>query len=255
MQNISLLTLNLHCFEENEIKKNQDEIVKEIIQKEIDIIFLQEVAQYHTNEIEFGHIKVGNYGYVLKSLLEEKGYRYYYQYEPIKYSFGKYDEGVALLSKYPIENVSSKYISKVQDYMDWKSRKYIKGTINVRDKRIDLYSVHLGWNDENESYLSQVKKLTKSITSEITLIGGDFNVNCGGELFNKTLNEGLIDLYGLDENKRLDPTHEDNLDVHKFSSRIDYIFSTKTLKVLDQCIMFKENKVSDHYGLYLKIQL
>ena len=255
MQKVKLLSLNLHCLEEENIEQNQHIIVKEIILKNIDVIFLQEVAQYHDNAIEEGKIKIGNYGYVLQTMLKEQGFNYYYHFEPIKHSFGKYDEGVAILSKHLITDIKSDYISHTVDYYDWRSRKYIKGSIMLNDSVFDLYSVHLGWNDQDESYLSQLNRLIESIENPNTIIGGDFNVKCGDNLYNQTLQLGLIDLYGLNEAKKFDPTHEDNLDVHINSSRIDYIFSTKSYIILRQDILFKNHKVSDHYGIYVEIDI
>ena len=255
MQKVKLLSLNLHCLEEKDIEQNQQIIVSEIIKKDIDVIFLQEVAQLHKNTIEEGHIKVGNYGYVLQSMLKVLGYDYFYHFEPIKHSFGKYDEGVAILSKHNIKDLKTGYISYTKDYYDWRSRKYIKGTVMFGKEFFDLYSVHLGWNDQDESYLAQLQKLVESIDNPNTIIGGDFNVRCGDSLYDQTIQLGLIDLYGLNVKRRFEPTHEDNLDVHKDSSRIDYIFATKQYEITDQNILFKRPKVSDHYGIYIEMLL
>ena len=250
---LSLLSLNLHCLEEENISEKQQIIVENIISNNIDIIFLQEVAQFFDKPIIEKKIKKSNYGHTLQQLLLNSGQSYYYYYEPIKKGFNKYDEGLAFLSKYPLTNIDSKYISKTKDYNNFRSRKYLKGTITLNEKEIDLITTHLGWDSRVESYLKQLENLVKNAPRKQTLIGGDFNIFCGSNYYNKSLELGLIDLYGLNESRKYDYSFENDLDVHKGSARIDYIFSKELYTVLDQKILFKHQKVSDHYGLFLKI--
>ena len=255
MSELSMITLNLHCLEEENIERNQQIIVDEIIKRDVDIIFLQEVAQYANREVVFGDIKKSNYGYELHQMLSERGHAYEYWYTPIKYSFNKYDEGLAILSKYPMGNISFKYISNTKDYNNWKSRKYLKATIKPFEDYIDLFTVHLGWDSEKEKYLKQCKRMVKEIINPNTIIGGDFNIPCGSEYYDKTVEMGLIDLYGIDESRKFDHTFEYSLDVHDREARIDYIFATKQYNVLEQEIIFKNPMVSDHYGMYMKIEV
>ena len=255
MPELSLITINLHCLEEENIEEKQNIIVNEIIERNADVIFLQEVAQYANRDVIFGDIKKSNYGYELHQKLNEKGYFYEYMFTPIKFSFNKYDEGLGILSKYPMGNVSFKYISKSKDYNDWKSRKYLKATIKPFEGYIDLFTTHLGWDSEKESYLKQCKKMVKDITNPHTIIGGDFNIPVDSEYYHKTVQLGLIDLYGKNEERKYDPTFEDQLDVHQQSSRIDYIFGTQNYPVVEQEIIFKDPMVSDHYGIYMKIEV
>jgi maltose 6'-phosphate phosphatase len=252
---LSLITINLHCLEEENIVENQRIIVEKIIQKDADVVFLQEVAQYAELPIVIDEIKESNYGYDLQQLLLKQGYSYDYTYAPIKFSFNKYDEGLGILSKHPLKDVESKYISNIQDYSNWKSRKYVKATIRPFQKDIDLITVHLGWDSETESYVEQCTKMTQAITNKSTIIGGDFNVAYGTDYYKKTVAHGLVDLYGLDLNKKDDVTFENILDIHKKSARIDYIFATKEYKVIEQEIIFKAPKVSDHFGIHMKIEV
>jgi maltose 6'-phosphate phosphatase len=255
MQNLSLITINLHCLEEKDIETNKQIIADEIVDRSVDVIFLQEVAQFDKDPIVLNNIKESNYGYQLQRLLEDKGYRYYYAYLPIKSSFGKYDEGVGLLSRYPLSNIEGKYISNIKEYSDWTSRKFLKATIQLENKTMELFTVHLGWDSKTESYLDQCQKMADNITKKDALIGGDFNVAYGSDYYNKTVEMGLIDLYALDSEKQFDYTFLYELDIHKESARIDYIFGTKKYKVLDQEIIFKDPMVSDHFGMYMKIEV
>lgn len=255
MTQLSLISLNLHCLEEENIEDNQDIIVDQIIQLDADVVFLQEVAQYADEKLIISQIKESNYGYILQELLNKRGKKYYYEYAAIKHSFNKYDEGVGILSKYPMTNTEAEYISKTQDYENWRSRKYLKATIQVNHKNIDLVTTHLGWDSRVESYLAQCENLRKQLSRDFTIIGGDFNVACGSEYYEETLSMGFIDLYGKNEDKKYDYTFENTLDVHTKSARIDYIFALNDYKVIEQEILFKNPKVSDHYGLYIKIEV
>lgn len=255
MPALSLITINLHCLEEENIRVKQQIIVDEIIRRDADIVFLQEVAQYVGHPIIKEQIKESNYGYELHQLLQQLGHNYHYTYRAIKYSFNKYDEGLGILSKYPLKDVQSEYISKTQKYKNWRSRKYLKATIHPFDIDIDLFTVHLGWDSRVESYLKQCEKFVQAITNDETIIGGDFNVACGSDYYDKTLDLGLVDLYGIDLSKKFDYTFENELDVHVESARIDYVFATKKYNVLEQEIIFKEQLVSDHYGIYIKIEV
>lgn len=254
MKELNLMTLNLHCFEEANIIRNQKLIVDMIVEKDIDIVFFQEVAQYQDAEIVQDDLNISNYVLDLGFQLDEKNKRYSFVYLPIKHSFNKYDEGVAILTRLPITRQSSGFISNSKDYENWKTRMYLKTTVKVGPKELDLYSVHTGWDDEGESYISQVERLMKTVNNKNTLIGGDFNIKVDSDYYNQTINMGLVDLYGINESKKYDYTFENELDVHKGSGRIDYIFATKKYKVLDQEIIFKDPMVSDHYGVYMKIQ-
>ena len=256
MHKLKLLTINLHCLEEPNIKQNQETIVSEIIKRDIDIIFLQEVAQNLKGRKLVEQIKESNYGYDLMQLLKEQNHIYYYYYTPIKESFNKYDEGIAILSKHKLKHVSSEYISKTKDYSNWKSRKMIQAELHIADEIITLVSVHLGWSDGNEVFENQVEKLLSSLKEENQwLLAGDFNVNPNSKEYQFLLNKGLIDLYGLNQEHLYDATHISDMDIHDGSNRIDYFFSTKTYQVLEQEILFQEKRVSDHFGVYLSIKL
>ena len=90
----------------------------------------------------------------------------------------------------------------------------------------------------------------------LTLIGGDFNVSESSKEYQHILKQDLIDLYYNNDEKYFnDKTHLDYIDVKKIASRIDYIFSNRKLKTLTREIVFKENRVSDHFGVMIEIEV
>jgi len=102
---LKLMTLNLHCFAEDEITTKQRIIVETIISKKPDIICLQEVAQPQSEDgISRTNIHKDNYGLRLVEEVQQRAnIKYYFYYKSIKRSFNIYDEGVAILSRKPLK--------------------------------------------------------------------------------------------------------------------------------------------------------
>ena len=256
MRSLKLLTLNLHCLEEENIQENQKRIVKEIMNKDIDIIYLQEVAQYSDSVIVYGNVKNSNYGYQLQQLLKKKGEEYFFYFDVIKHAFGKYDEGVAILSKHKLRDVKSNYISKSHEINYWRTRKMIKGDLHRLDKTISFISTHLGWTDKYEVFEDQVDRLLTHVSDDhVLLIAGDFNVSPKTKEYGYIISKGLTDLYGNNPKHTFDPTHIKDMDLHQGETRIDYIFANMKLEVLRREILFTKQRVSDHYGVYMEIRL
>ena len=256
MRSLKLLTLNLHCLEEENIKDNQERITKEIIKKDIDIIYLQEVAQYSDSNVVYENVKDSNYGYQLQQLLKDKGSEYFFYYDMIKYAFGKYDEGIAILSKHMLYDVKSNFISKSHEVNYWRTRKMIKGDIHRLDKKVSIVSAHLGWTDKFEVFEEQIDRLLSHVSdNHVLLLAGDFNVSPKTKEYSYVLNKGLTDLYGNNPKFTFDATHIKNMDLHQGETRIDYIFANMKLEVLRREILFTKQRVSDHYGVYMEIRL
>lgn len=111
----------------------------------IDIAVFQEAAQHREMNIvekKFGvKIKRKNYIKVLHELLLKK--------INLMNMFGIFliwmelwEEGLGILTKYPIVNFESKYISKTKDKFSIYSRKILKTSLLINNKLIDIYTVH-----------------------------------------------------------------------------------------------------------------
>jgi endonuclease/exonuclease/phosphatase family metal-dependent hydrolase len=132
----------------------------------------------------------------------------------------------------------------------------IKGDLYLPGKKISLVSSHLGWTDKYEVFENQFDRMLSHLDKDhLLLIAGDFNVSPTTIEYETLLNKGLFDLYGSKPKHLLEPTHLKNIDLHKGASRIDYIFSNSNLEVLNRDILFKEDRVSDHFGVYMKIEI
>ena len=252
---MKILTLNLHCFAEELLEHNQEVIADFIFENDIDIIFFQEVAQHMDSPIYSGNIKVGNYGQKVTNLLSDMGQTYYYHYEPGNRAFNDLDEGLAILSKHRLLNKESFFVSRETSYDDWKTRKLVKASVKIDNELIDLVCIHLGWSDENEKFEDQVDVLMEHLDmSKKVIIAGDFNVPEGSDEYKHVISKGFNDLYYNNEEKYFhDVTHQPYIDVKKEAKRIDYIMSNKTFNIINREIVFKEEKVSDHFGVLIEI--
>lgn len=253
---MKLLTLNLHCFEEDMIQLNQKRIVDTILLEDIDIVFLQEVAQTIDSKVVNGDIKEDNYGYCLKQELMKRGADYDYYYKIGNQAFGKYDEGIAILSKTELSNRKHFYISKTIDYNQWNTRVIVSAKTVVDDLELVFTSAHFGWSDGYEVFEEQVDSLMNNLSkSDINIIAGDYNISPGTNEYNHIINKGYIDLFYNKEEEYFNiPTHINDIDQKEGSSRIDYVMSNKEFKVINRKILFNEDMVSDHYGVLIEIK-
>ncbi len=84
---------------------------------------------------------------------------------PIKIGYGKYDEGLAILSRSPIIDTDNVLISKCNDYSYWKTRRII----GIKNELGWFYSVHMGWwNDEEEPFNEQWNNLNNHLSNKKT---------------------------------------------------------------------------------------
>jgi len=256
MQKLKLLTLNLHCLVEENLFLKQQTIAEKIAEYDMDIIFLQEVAQTQKNPIHSTTVKTDNYGLVLQQLLKNMNKIYYLYFEPIKQSFGKYDEGVAFLSKHPITYSQSKIISKTNDYNDWKMRKILVYYLPLETQKIYLATTHFGWSDGYEVFEEQVDQALLVLPKQdFTIIAGDFNITPQSKEYRYILEKGLLDVFQDDPIYFKKPTHKEHMDIHTTGTRIDYIMTNQKVELLDKEILFIDQPVSDHFGVYIEIKL
>jgi len=251
---LKLLTINLHCFAENDVANKQLILVDEIVNKNADIVFLQEVAQTNKLDIIKSNIKKDNYGLTLQSLLEEKGIHYFYYYDPIKMGYGIYDEGVGILSKYILKNEISHHISKCLDYQSWKTRKVL--AYDLEDFSVRVATTHFGWSDGYELFEDQFKIANDVLRDKnLVILAGDFNIEYGSKEYQNIIALGWVDVFdGNPEYEKAVTFKSDNVNDTK-DSRIDYIMTNKPVQLIDQEIVFIEKRVSDHFGVYVEIEL
>ena len=111
---MKILSLNLHCFQEEDRIEKLNKITNFIKERDIDVCLFQEACQERDKVLLEGKIKVGNNANHIASKLG-----YYIYYHPVKVGFDIYDEGLAIISKTPITGQSYKTISYTTDYKNW----------------------------------------------------------------------------------------------------------------------------------------
>jgi len=97
---MKLLTINVHSWlEENQLEK-LNILAKVIVEKNYDVVAMQEVNQLINSEDVQQGIKTDNFGKLLLDKIREygeEGYSYYWTYSHI--GFDKFEEGLAILAK------------------------------------------------------------------------------------------------------------------------------------------------------------
>ncbi len=251
--NLKLLTLNLHCLVEENLEDKQNKIVEEIIKNDIDIIFLQEVSQTRDKPVIYDNVKEDNYGLALMNKLKNKGYIYNYYFDAFKKSFNKYDEGLAILSKIKLDLIKSKYISNIKDYNNWKTRKIL--IYRMSRYHINLATSHFGWSDETERFEEQFDRAIESFNEdELTILAGDFNISYKSKEYDHILKNNFIDIFSKKEEFINQITFKGDT-LNSDHMRLDYFFTSRPVTLIDQKILFKDIRVSDHLGVYVKIKI
>lgn len=257
---LKLLTLNLHAW----LEENQEEkfrIISEfILNKNIDIIAFQEVNQNKDKKIVYGNIREDNPSLIISDFLKKNGKTYNFEWDWSHYGYDIYEEGISILTKHPIKSTESIYISNSKDPKFWKTRKVIKAELEIEGKIINAYSCHLGWLDDlEEPFENQMSKLNNFVKEKknVSLIMGDFNNSDDTEGYKIIKELGFKDMYAKNESnpgftvKEKIAGWEEN---DKFL-RIDYIFSNQGCQTLESEVVFEEKRVSDHFGVYVKISI
>lgn len=283
---MKLLTLNTHSLEEPDYVEKTEKFIERLVKEQPDIVALQEVNQSQ-NEAELqdvmldGYTRCGGFelpvradnhaAYVVKEL-RKRGIYYDWTWISAKTGYGKYDEGMALLSRKPIARVQQFLISKTDDYENWKTRR----TLGIQPEGSSdwFFTVHMGWwNDEEEPFADQWKCIQEALKDPeygegIIWLMGDFNsqADVRGEGYDLVLKSGWKDTYLLAEEKDDGITVAEEIDgwreedgrsgSTKNEKRLDYIFCNTPADVRSSNVIYNGKNapvVSDHYGVMITV--
>ncbi|TFD92862.1 endonuclease/exonuclease/phosphatase family protein [Jeotgalibacillus sp. R-1-5s-1] len=262
---MKLLTLNCHSWQEDQQLEKLDILAQKIAARDYDIIALQEVSQLTDAEPE-GPFKKGHFGLELLKRLKAAGrHDDQMHWAFCHYGYDIYEEGVAILTRLPIVETDSFFISQSQDPDHWKTRAVPKVTVQYGEKLIDVFSCHLGWwGDEEEPYDHQVRELmAHKHPDRLSFFMGDFNNHAGlsGEGYDLLHENGLVDTYVLAEEKDSGITVFGTIagwEGNDQPLRIDYIFASETIKVRSSRVIFNGDHypvVSDHFGVEVDVKI
>ncbi len=263
-EQLKVLILNLHCYQE----ENQDEkftrIAKTINELEIDIVCLQEAAEYWRDG-------QGDWESNAAKIINDRLSRpFYIHYDWSHLGFAKYREGVAILSRYPLSKHEARYVSDSHDKYNIHSRKVVKARVEVPYLGfINVFSAHLSWIEDG--FREQFQRLrawaddSNSGDIKATLLCGDFNITAGTEGYGLVINSHEYEDQFLAVNKqgvfdkvfRVNDAHWRDLLADDY--RIDYIFMNKNsqLKATSAKVIFTDQdygRVSDHFGYLITFE-
>ncbi len=247
-ERLKILTLNLHCYQEEDQSAKFTRIAGAINDLNADIVCLQEVGELWNGGCGDWN---SNAARIIKDQLLQP---YQYQGDWSHLGFHKYREGSAILSKYPFVFQDSGYVSPVQDVNDIHSRKVVLAQVDVPYiGLVNVFSVHLSWwsagfREQLQNLLAWAEQRHGGAVAA-TFLCGDFNNAAGSEGY-RLAAERYEDQF-LRANSCGLVTDGDR--------HIDYIFMRKgsRLQAVAARMLFTEadyGRVSDHPGFYAEFE-
>ena len=261
------LTLNTHSLLGENVEEKLKILGDEIFSGDYDVVCLQEVNQLMTSDTTqdlpgycpvAGEIAIheDNYGLQLARYLAQKGTTYYWSYAYNHVGYDRFNEGVAILSKEPLE-ASSVLVSKSDDPSDYHTRKMLFCQTVVDGKKTCVASAHFSWL--KDGFLDEWENAVEALAAqgESLVIMGDFNNPANTKGYQAILDSklSLRDTYAEADVKEGENTIEADIDGwegNKDALRIDFIFATKNFVPQTSKVVFDGKKmpsISDHFGV------
>lgn len=271
---MKLMTINAHSLIEENYQQKLMHFVNGVAAEKPHIIAMQEVNQSITAEpvklmdgyvpvTENAVIRADNHVMNAVKMLRERGLDYYWTWLPIKLGYGRFDEGVAVMSLTPVTETDVILVSDRDDYNDWHTRKIV----GIKTLGQYFYSVHYGWwqNGEDSFCRQWDNTLLHLKNKEKIWLMGDFNnpSEIYGEGYELMMKSGYYDSFCLAEHSDTGITANSLIDGwkgragEKAGMRIDLILSDFRPQVYSSEVIFNgENYpvISDHYGVIADIK-
>jgi maltose 6'-phosphate phosphatase len=271
-----ILTINMHTYQETRQNEKFNLITDVISKMNIDFIALQECAQNNSSEIKTGIIREDNMALIISDRLKSKyNTEYTFIWNWSHYGWNVWEEGVAILSKYPLKSSEDRYISTFTGTSDITSRKVIFGSYETSNGMFNIFSAHTHWrlsllDEEQDNQIKKIKLMaaekSASTPDTPTIVCGDFNGNPTSDYpWSEGYNTMMKDNEYSDTFLNIYPDANTlpaqsiyNTIGGDFPGRIDYIFAKKNphLKVIDSQIIFTKEivgTVSDHFAVLTKL--
>lgn len=219
---IKIVSYNIHSGLNKDMYPTLFDIIDFLRLANADIICLQEVNE---------SAKVG---FQVSSLKEELDM--YSHFAANVVDLGR-NYGLVTYSKYPIKSENHIYLSSERE-----QRGLLHTVVKVGSEKLNIINVHLGLGtEERKVQIKELVQFIKGLGSEPYIVVGDFNQS------NLKLDESILKDVALELNKSNVLTLATSL------SRIDYIFVSKDIEILDYEVLIKN--MSDHYPIVAKIKI
>ncbi|MFW5442753.1 MAG: endonuclease/exonuclease/phosphatase family protein [Methylococcaceae bacterium] len=263
-EQLKVLILNLHCYQEENQDEKFSKIAEAIDDLDVDIVCLQEVAELWND----GH---GDWESNSARIINERlKLPFHIHTDWSHLGFDKYREGVAILSRYPLSDHDSGYVSDSHDAFSIHSRKVVMARVHVPYVGpVNVFSAHLSWLEdgfqEQFQRLHEWAETRHSGDVKATMLCGDFNITAGTSGYELVVDSNEYDDQYLAANEqgvfekifRVNDSHWQSLLADDY--RIDYIFMNKTseLQVTSAKVVFTDQdygQVSDHCGYFMTFE-
>ncbi len=263
---MKLMTLNLNTYQEDKQREKFNRIAQTIVNEDIDVICFCEAAQTFMSPQVDEYVREDN---AVKLICDEANRLlgkevYQFVWDLSHYGFKIYEEGIALMSKHPMTEVASQYVSQTHDIFTFKSRKVIKASIDYNGMNIDVYSCQLGWDDDAyEPFSEQFKRLDAWVKKEskdgMIVLAGDFSNDVKTQAYQQIISNNYIDQYvlgqpdGMNDETFIYPVGFDTVNVNQ-RLRLDYIFSNEHHYPIVQAkrLLNVDDRVSDHMAVLIE---
>jgi len=257
---LGVLTLNLHCYQEEEQDAKLTRIAQAINDLDVDFVCLQEVAENWNN----GH---GDWDSNAARIIHARLQRNYHLFTDWSHrGFDRYREGVAILSRHPLLKKEARYVSASQDAHSIHARKVVMIQVRVPYVGlINVFSAHLSWWEDGfaQQFAALRDWASQAHTRHVaaTLLCGDFNVQAGSRGFREVVRARDFEDQFLKVQARpvfdqvfRQPTPQWP-SYFEHDGRIDYIFLRRDsrLRAVAARLLFTPvdyGLVSDHPGYY-----
>lgn len=262
---LKILTLNLHCYQEENQDAKFSQIAKAIDDQDIDVVCLQEVGEPCGNG-------AGNWDFNAAKIIRDRLRHHYHLHTDWSHiGFDRYREGIAVLSRHGFTMADAGYVSASQDVHSINSRKVVMVQINVPYMGlVNVFSAHLSW--PSGGFFEQFDRLRVWANNKhggnvaATFLCGDFNIKAGSEGYQAVVRTGEYDDQYLavtshDLFEKIFRSYTPNIDRHLAKDgRIDFIFMQKrsSLQAVAARELFTDRdgygRVSDHTGYCVEFE-
>ena len=262
---LKILTLNLHCYQEENQDAKFSQIAKAIDDLDIDVVCLQEVGE----RWGYGNGDWGsNAARIIRDQLRQ---RYHLHTDWSHIGFDRYREGIAVLSRYDFLMTEASYVSSSHDIYSINSRKVVTAQFNVPYiGLVNVFSAHLSW--PNGGSFDQFDRLRAWANQRhddhlaATFLCGDFNIKAGSEGYQAVVRTGEYEDQYLAATERsifenIFRKKSANIDRQLAKDgRIDFIFMQKrsSLQAVAARELFTNDdyygRVSDHTGYCVEFE-
>lgn len=259
---MKIMALNLHSYQEDRQIEKFDIIAKKIVEYDMDIACFCECSQKLTST-QNPTIQPDNALQIICDKVNEySNHKYECRWEFAHYGFAVYEEGIGVITKLPIKNVESRYVSKTVSAFDFRSRKIMKITTDHLGKEVDIYIIHMNTTtDPYDPFREQFKNLLNWIEEKegrISILAGDFAIEPYSNNYDTLIDEDFIDHYlqavpeGREDYTFINPPGLEFSYERKL--RLDYIFSNENYNcTVAKRFFLEDEKVSDHAAVYCEL--